>query len=328
MKKIYVLLTLISALVANGISGVSYFRYTGGNFDNDKHSGFYIDRAYLTYKNTISDKSSFKFQSDIQNNGEAFYMYIKNVKMDYSLMDNTKISIGLQGMNIFNVQEKTWGYRFISKSSMDLNSWSASADLGLGLYQSFGNILLSVLYTNGEGYKKKSSDDHEKLSVQAMYGEKRLDKNDGFNLGGIFSTLNYMDNLGVDQRATIMGVFSGWAGIGARLGFEYNIGTDLNLEAIEDNDETDDDETEMYGSSSSLMSIYANYELFFMDHLSVLVRYDILDTGIANNQTSKLITGLSYKCDGGIIISPNMKQETVGDEDPMTSINLTFQLSF
>ena len=256
-------------------------------------------------------------------------MYVKNAKMDYRLMDNTKISIGVQGMNVFNVQEKTWGYRFISKSAMDLNKWSASADLGLGLYQTFGNLLLSVLYTNGEGYKKTSSDNYNKLSTQAVYGENRLDKNDGLNLGGVFSTVDYIDNNEVEHAATIMGIFSGWAGMGVRLGFEYNIGTDLNLEVIEDNEDTVGvDETVMYDSSSSLMSFYLNYKLFFMDNLSMLVRYDMLDSGIENNETSTLIAGLSYKCDDGIIVSPNMKQVAVGNEDPITSMNLTFQLSF
>ena len=117
MKHIIIISTIISTIFAEGISGVSYFKYALGSTADGEDHGFYIDRAYLTYKKDISENVSFKFQSDIQNKGEAFYMYIKNIKMDYKVADNTKLVIGLQGMNMFSVQEKTWGHRFVSKSA-------------------------------------------------------------------------------------------------------------------------------------------------------------------------------------------------------------------
>ena len=330
MKKsmMIVIASLVSMIFAEGISGVSYFRFSPGVTADGEDHGFYMDRAYLTYKKNIAEGVSFKFQSDVQNkNGEALYMYIKNAKMDYKIAENTKLSVGLQGMNVFNIQEKTWGKRFISKSAMDRNKWSASADLGLGLYQKLGSIGLSILYTNGEGYKKNAADDNEKLSIQAVYGEKRLDKNDGFNAGVVFSSLDY-DIDGESRTGNVMGFFSGWSGMGARLGFEYNMGTDLNLEAIEDDDETDADEITMYDTSSSLMSIYGNYTLPFLNDLSLFARYDMLDSGIENHETTTLLAGLVYKCEGGVMISPNVKQVTVGEEDPTTSMNVTLQLSF
>ena len=230
MKNIIIIFTIISGVFAEGISGVSYFRFApiGSTADGEDH-GFYMDRVYLTYKKNVAEGVSFKFQSDIQNkNDEALYMYIKNAKMDYNLTDNTKFTVGLQGMNMFNTQEKTWGNRFLSKSAMDRNKWSASADLGLGISQGLGPIALSVLYTNGEGYKKNAADDNEKLSVQALYGEKRLDKNDGFNVGGVFSTLTYtLDGEEMEDEeatATVIGVFAGFSGSGARVGVEYNMG--------------------------------------------------------------------------------------------------------
>ena len=67
-------------------------------------------------------------------------------------------SLNLQsliGMNMFNVQEKTWGNRFIEKTALDFAGWSSSADLGFGISKDlFNNISLSFLMTNGEGYKK------------------------------------------------------------------------------------------------------------------------------------------------------------------------------
>ena len=335
MKNIIIIFTIISGVFAEGISGVSYFRFApmGTTADGEDH-GFYMDRVYLTYKKNVAEGVSFKFQSDIQNkNDEALYMYIKNAKMDYNLTDNTKFTVGLQGMNMFNTQEKTWGNRFLSKSAMDRNKWSASADLGLGISQGLGPIALSVLYTNGEGYKKNAADDNEKLSVQALYGEKRLDKNDGFNVGGVFSTLTYtLDGEEMEDEeatATVMGVFAGFSGSGARVGVEYNMGTDLDLSG--------------YGESSSLMSAYANYsipfELPFSKDLSVFVRYDMLDGGVEDDSTSDtdesiddnattVLAGLIFKFEGGMTVSPNITITTMGDNDAESEFNLTFQMKF
>ena len=44
MKQIILTLTLISGLIAEGLSGVSYFRYATGDYNNSEESGFYLDR--------------------------------------------------------------------------------------------------------------------------------------------------------------------------------------------------------------------------------------------------------------------------------------------
>ena len=329
MKNIIIIFTIISAIFAEGISGVSYFRYAMSSAADGENHGFYIDRAYLTYIKNVSDNVSFMFQSDIQNTGEAYYMYLKNAKMDYKVADNTKLTIGLQGMNMFSTQEKTWGHRFIAKSAMDANKWSAAADLGLGITQGFGDVSLSLLYTNGEGYKSTSSDNNEKISIQAMYGEKRLDKNEGFNIGGVFSTLNYdaveddseteADETKEAGTGQVIGVFGGFSGFGFRGGVEYNMGTDLDLSG--------------YAEAPSLLSFYATYNPSFVENLAAFIKYDMLDTDLQdvegnNNETMILLAGLSYQCVEGIIFSPNMTQTTVGAEEPTTAINLTFQLKF
>ncbi|OUW61006.1 MAG: hypothetical protein CBD58_03905 [bacterium TMED198] len=98
-------------LAESKISGVSYFGYSIYNIDteaeNDKFRGFELDRVYFTYKKKISDNTSFKFQADMQNKGQAYYMFIKNAKFDIKFAGNSKLTIGMQGMNMFNIAEKT-----------------------------------------------------------------------------------------------------------------------------------------------------------------------------------------------------------------------------
>ena len=362
MKRVIIVLMIVSMnsiIFAEGsISGVSYFGYSMKNMDaaleSDKERGFELNRVYLTYKNEISDKVSFKFQADMQNTNEsektAYYMYIKKAHLDLKVTDGTKLIIGMQGMNMFNVAEKNWGNRFLSKTALDINKWSASADLGVGAKLSMScpfiesnKISGSLLVTNGEGYKSTSSDNNEKISFQAMYGEERLDKKDGFNIGAVYSTLTY-DKVEADidedieaesgGTETVMGVFSGFSGFGLRFGLEYHMGTDLNLE-VEINDEAIS-----YGSSSTLMSFYANYSLSFIDGLSLMGRYDMADPGIEDNtdttdrnestedDVSTMMAGLIYNCTDGLTFSPHIVQTTKGTGDPMTDFNLSFQFKF
>ena len=68
MKRVILVLMIVSMnsiMFAEGsISGVSYFGYSMKNMDaaleSDKERGFELNRVYLTYKNEISDKVSFK----------------------------------------------------------------------------------------------------------------------------------------------------------------------------------------------------------------------------------------------------------------------------
>ena len=118
------------------------------------------------------------------------------------------------------------------------------------------------------------------------------------------------------MTAQVIGLFCGFSGFGLRAGFEYNMGTDLNLDG--------------YGSSSTLMSFYGTYDVSFVEGLSVLFKYDALhtDADADDTESTTLLAGVSYKCAEGITFSPNMTQTTVNDDDPITAINLSFKLEF
>ena len=341
MKNVIIVTSLISSLFCGDISGVSYFNYATGDASNGEDHGFAMNRVYFTYKNDISENTSFKFQADVTSQeDDGLQMYLKNAKMDYMATDNITLTYGLQGMNVFKSQEKIWGNRYLAKSSMDNNKWSPSADLGVGAKLSMGcpiiksnKVSASLLFTNGEGYKNDSSDGNERISAALGYTH-NMGEDMNLKAGGSFSTLNYdaieddLDTDDVDESAdagtaTIMALYGGFSGFGLRTGFEYNMGTDLNLDG--------------YGSDATLMSFYGTYDLPFIDGLSVIARHDSLDDGAEDNDqtdadesadTTTLLLGLSYKCAEGITFTPNMTQTTVGEDDPTTAINLTFMLKF
>jgi len=341
MKNVIIITSLISSLFCGDISGVSFFNYATGDASNGEDHGFEMNRVYLTYKNDVSENTSFKFQADVlSQEGDGLQMYLKNAKMDYMATKNITFTYGLQGMNVFKSQEKIWGNRYIAKSSMDYNGWSPSADLGVGIKLSMACPIIksnkvsgSLLFTNGEGYKNDSSDNNERISAALGYTH-NIGEDMSLQAGGSYSTLGYdaiednattadIDETAEAGTANIMALYGGFSGFGLRTGFEFNMGTDLNL----------DD----YGSDATLMSFYGNYDLAFFDKLSIIVRYDSLDNGADDNDqtdvdesadTTTLLAGLSYKCAEGITFTPNMTQTTVGEGEPTTAVNLTFMLKF
>ena len=163
---IYLLSTVLFA--ESETSGKVFFNHSTDLTEGGMNA-FNIKRAYLTLANDISESVFYKVTYDMGSNdgGSAHTAFLKvaMVKLKTNFGD---VSIGMQGMNMFKTMENTWGHRFIAKMPMDTYEYSASADLGIGLSQSFGPVSASALITNGGGYKKVESDSHKKLSIHAV----------------------------------------------------------------------------------------------------------------------------------------------------------------
>ena len=162
------------------------------------------------------------------------------------LFVEASISLGLIKMNMFDVQEETWGHRYISKSAMELYDFSASDDFGMGFYYKLGNLNFSALVTNGEGYNSSGLDEFQKYSFQFLYGKsnlKSISKGSAFNAGLVLSIENFesmvprtgvvIDNLEEYNNPTVQdlflgskivtGIFGGFTNESVMAGFEYNM---------------------------------------------------------------------------------------------------------
>jgi len=347
MKKITIILTFLTALFCDGFSGVSYFEYHTGDGDEyyETH-GFKLSRVYLTYKKTVSDQLSFKFQVDVgkldnidtidhlgnvatYSNDDRWTVFLKKAQLDWKLKEDLKLSMGMIGLNMLNVQEKTWGHRFVEKSALDLAQWSVAADLGIGISKQFTeDFSASLLLTNGEGYKESDNDNYEKISVQLLYGEGQLDKNDGYNCGLVYSTLDKDENLSsttVTEKSTdiVLGAFGGWAGNGLRIGFEYHTSEHDNFDSASN-------------YTGSLSSVYLTYAI--NDNLSVIARTDDRqpnDLDVTDDSSTDIF-GLIWTPVKDLSICPNVTKTTrwspynlnsVGD-DSVSDVALNFQFKF
>jgi len=303
MKKLLIVLSIIGFMFAEGkISGVTYF-----DFSVTDSSAFNFQRQYFGYGGDVSDQVSFKILFDVgrSDSDTRLTTYLKKAQVNYKSSFG-KFNFGLIGMNTYAVQESNWGYRFIEKSAIDKNGFSATADIGVGFSRSLiDNLNLSLLIVNGEGFKNPQGDKFQKIAFNATYGESNLNKNDGYN-GGLVYTTESTDT----DPTTMTSVFGGFAGMGIRIGGEYDMQT-------------------ISGVNKNIISVSTNYTV--RDNIDVFVRYDIYDgdTSIDNDGENYLVTGIVLDCDGGISVAPNMRMTTFENEtEALTEYKVNFQFKF
>lgn len=320
MKKLLFLLLIftfsVNYIYSQGkVSSKVFFNYSY-NSDNTPTNEFELDRVYLTYGNKISDNLSYKFTSDIgrfsTGKDDRLSVYLKNAMLTWST-DYGKFVFGLQGMNMFSIQESNWGYRFIEKSPQDLFSFASSADLGIGYYNKLSkDVNFSFLITNGSGYKKSESDNFKKFSLQVVYGPSKL--KDGFNIGGAVSLEPYDYVVAPDtttENKVVFGGFGAYANKNFKVGAEYNI-------------------FNKGGSSltSNILSGYANINLSGTTDLFARVDVYDPDTNTSSDGLTYIIGGFNFMNGKSLSIAPNIKYTKPQTGNSSTTFAVNFQFVY
>jgi hypothetical protein len=103
-------------------------------------------------------------------------------------------------------------------------------------------------------------------------------------------------------------IFGGFAGMGIRIGGEYDM---LTIGSVE----------------SNIISVSANYAV--RDKIDIFARYDMVDDNDDANKNGKnyLVTGIVLTCDGGISVAPNVRMTTY-ENDSLTEYKVNFQFKF
>ena len=293
MKK-YLILCLIGSMsyMQTNISGYSIFDYSNDSIN----SGFDIKRAYLIYSNDISEDLFFKIRFDVgRTSTDVLTTYLKNAYIDWKCDNGDKFSMGLIGTNSYVVQEKNWGYRFIEKSALDKYGATNTADFGIGYSKTFGQIKANLQLLNGEGYKATNTNNKQALYISIVYGETKLNTNDGMNLGLI---INYSPEEDKTSYNHLVGSFVGCSSKNLRFGVEHN-----------------EFKEKQYKSTKKISSLYTNYTL--SNSWDIFMRHDIHDWKLSdpsytpggfNEYDSGEVTILGgvWNPTKGLYISPNM----------------------
>jgi hypothetical protein len=302
-----------SALAAD-FSSVIFYEYTHNATEGVAEDGKWDNtRAYLTMADKPADNLSYKLTIDAGRNGgdgdtQILEYFVKNAYVDWN-NDFGKWSFGVIPMNLYNLQEATFGHRFLSAPIMDIHKFSASADLGMGWAKSFGPVNTSLTWTNGTGYKKAENDKYKKLAIQLNTGETNLSKKDGWNAGIAYS----MEPMNADDSKTVMGLFGGWAGMGARLGAEFDTKTTTGAVDV----------------TEQIIGLYATYKLPISMDVDLLLQMDMFDpnTDADDDGQTELIVGAKFYPAKGLVIAPNMKTTSfeVSGSDPATYYRVNFE---
>ena len=308
IKKSYItLLIIFSSLIAQDINGKVVFAYT----DKEEAESFALKRAYLTFSKVISEELSVTIQTDVDPASSPQDIYLKNAKADWKTLNGTVV-IGLQGMNMFKIQEMNWGKRYLDKTVMDRFQYSSSADMGIGYYHSKDKLHGSILMTNGTGFKKSEDDSHKKLSLQLIYGNSKLSKSDGFNVGAVFSHEPYEreGEVGIPEQPTgehtkkVFGFFGGYAKNNLRIGAEWNQLEDSGLLDGNYND--------------NLSSFYINYA--FNSKNTLVMKHDMVS---GNKDANYTLVAVEFAPTKGLNIAPNVRSD--GDSN---TLGVNFQFAF
>ena len=310
LKRWHVMLLItFSTLIAQDIKGKVFFDYTDSG-DNSKVDEFALKRVYLTFSKSISDELLVTIQTDVDTNSSPKNIYLKNAKVDWKTLDGN-IVIGLQGMNMFKVQEGNWGKRYLDKTIMDRFKYSSAADMGIGYYHSKDKFHGSLLMTNGAGYKKSETDSHKKLSLQFIYGNTNLSKSDGFNVGAVLSHEPYDRDgeVGIPEEPIgehtkkVFGLFGGYAKNNLRVGVEWN--------QLEDSGLLDGN------YDNNLTSVYCTYVL--NPKQTLVVKHDMIS---GNKDANYTVVAMEFAPTKGLMVAPNVRSN---DGTTMLGVNFQFQ---
>lgn len=312
---------LISLDAKDGISGIVYYKWLNpAGSDAATFNDFSFDRIYVNYEKAWGSDAKIKLTTDVAapTQAEGWHAYQKFAYLEYSTAVG-QFLIGLQGMNVFNVAEKTWGYRFLAKASMDVRGFSSPADMGLGFANSFSeNLHLHLTLTNGPGYKQVENDRYKKMAAQVVYGPKDLSKSDGFNAGlvGSFEPYTYQGAETLTRAKTVLALFGGKATPTLRFGGEFDFLTDSGT-----------------GITERIVAGYADYRVPVLPNLKVKVfgrveNYDP-DLGKADDGEIDIIIGLNISPTQAFNVAPNLRYHLPeGDAGSITAYQLNFEFKY
>ncbi len=302
MKKLLLIIVLLSIGLAEDVkfSALAFYEFSFST-DTGISNEFEFRRVYFTFQKNMSKSLSYKFQTDVGRKSDdgRLEVYLKNAKVDW-ITSYGKFVFGLQGMNLFNVQEKTWGYRSIEKSTMDKNNFASSAAMGIGYYNNVGQINYNILVSNGAGYKKPEFDSYKKVSTQIYYGQNKLNSTTGWNIGGVVTYEPYTE----DYYKLVGCIFGGYSSNMIRGGVEF-------------------DQLYNSGSDESIKIISGYINIALNTRFDIYGRIDnITNSDYVNNY---FIAGISVIPEKGLKIMPNIRYSSNSDSKNITNYNLNFE---
>lgn len=174
-------------------SAVTYFNY-GYTFAGEdavkKQNAFSLDRAYVNIEPTIDEHWSARITPDLAKPDAAGKNYTLRLKFAY--VDGKKIGgtgvgvrAGMLPTPATDAHDKAWGFRVLTRPTLDQFGVTPTADLGASVGYNWGSGELRLFLTNGEGYEYIETSLGKDATI---YLTQELTTGLNLNVGAIYGT--------------------------------------------------------------------------------------------------------------------------------------------
>ena len=269
--------------------------YHAGIGEQNNISGFGLSRALLGYQFKLSPTLTGRAVIDAAVSPTEEYLssqkrevYLRNAMLTWKDKGFT-INAGLTGLHQFNLQERFWGYRYVSQVFQDLYKMGASVDMAITAEYQFTSWLSSDFsISNGEGYKNLNTDNKYRYALGVTL---QPFKNLTFRAyGDIYQQSEQ------DETQRTLALFAGYKTDCFSLGAEYN---------YQENNKW------IAGNSYSGYSVYTTVPI--NKKWNIFGRYDNIDSEDSNHKQwnsftgDAVIAGIEYHPIKQLKIAPNYK---------------------
>lgn len=282
------------------------FVYGGAKGNGTRSANqFQLERAYLTAKAKIGDRTTLRFTSDIYrpggNNGYTMRAKYAYVQYDYwtngegFMGTNGQVRLGMQ-QTLLNETEEAFWPRYVAKIAAERAGFFASADLGASTTLSFNGVgELFAEVANGPGYATPENDRFKDYSARLTLTPFGGSMAKGLVLapwiyrGTVQSALQPAEGRKHDRA----GIFAGYKAPAFMLGGDYEVSTNENERNAPGGVVTED-------RSGKVLSAYTQLKPFAMMSPTgnrtwgILLRWDQVsgDTGyLPNNGDFPVVKG-------------------------------------
>lgn len=289
-----------------------YGNFHAGLGNANKNTGFDLERSYLGYQFSVTEKLSGKVVFDVGPTKVAGsdlerVAYVKNAMLTWK-PDKFTLNFGLIGLEQFDIQEKFWGYRYIWKSFQDEYKFNSSADMGvIGKYDFLKWLSADVTFINGEGYKKLNKDNKFRYGLGVTVTPVK-----DLILRAYYDIYNGSGDDAKDQQS--LAFFAGYKHKYFSVGAEFN--KLYNTKFVEEQNQT---------GYSAYATAYLNKKF------NVFGRYDKLtskDDWNNSGDQQRAVVGMQYEPIKYLRISPNYQtvNPAAGKAENYIFLNIEFKI--
>jgi hypothetical protein len=184
----------------------------------ESSNGFWLRRVYLTVDHKLDDGFSTRLRMEMGSPGDfttsaKLVPFVKDAYLKWK-RGRHSVLFGISGTPTWGALEKSWGYRSIEKTPLDLQKWGSSRDFGVAVKGALDvgkKVRYHVMLGNGNSTKSETNDGKK---VMASLG---FHPNEHLFLEGYVDVEN---RVGETDRTTYQG-FAGYKGSKGRVGVHY-----------------------------------------------------------------------------------------------------------